>query len=113
MDSNQVNFWLSINAECFAPEALQTIKSNLEQMNDNQMMYLQNASFEKPSTILLIAIFLGWERFWLNDIALGIVKIITAYGCGIWWLADIFTAKKRAQIYNFQQFQKLIMLAGM
>jgi len=112
MDTNQVNFWLSVNAENFAPETLPIIRGRLEQMNDNQMMYLQSTSFQKPSIILLIAIFLGWERFWLNDIALGIVKIITFYGCGIWWLVDIFTAKTRAQKYNFQQFQQLTAFAG-
>jgi len=112
MDSNQINFWLSVNAEKFAPESLPVIKSKLEQMDDSQMMYLQSASFQKPSTILLIAILLGWERFWLHDIALGIVKIITGYGCGIWWLIDIFTAKKRTFKYNFEQFQKATAFAG-
>jgi len=106
MDTNQVNFWLSINAENFTPETLPVVKNKLEQIDKSQMMFLQSASFKKPSTIFLIALFLGWERFLLNDIALGIVKVITAYGCGIWWLIDIFTAKKRAQKYNFQQFQK-------
>jgi len=106
MDNNQINFWLSINAENFATEVLPVIKSKLEQTDKNQMMFLQSASFENPSTILLIAIFLGWERFWLSDVALGILKIITGYGCGIWWLIDIFTAKRRTQKYNFRQFQK-------
>ena len=106
MDSNQVNFWLSINAANFAPEVLPTVKSKLEQLDDTQMMYLQSVSFKKPSTIFLIALLLGWERFLLDDIALGIVKVITAYGCGIWWLIDIFSAKKRAMKYNFEQFQK-------
>jgi len=112
MDPNQINFWLSLNAENFAPETLPVIRGKLEQMDNSQMMFLQNTSFKKPSTILIIAIFLGWERFFLNDIALGIVKFITGYGCGIWWLIDLFTAKKRAQKYNFQQFQKLTGFAG-
>jgi len=112
MDLNQINFWLSVNAEKFAPESLPVIKRKLEQMDDTQMMYLQSASFQKPSTILIIAILLGWERFWLHDIALGVVKIITGYGCGIWWLIDIFSAKKRTFKYNFKQFQKATAFAG-
>lgn len=112
MDSNQVNFWLSLNAEKFAPETLPAIKSKLEQMDDTQMMYLQSVSFKKPSTIFLIALIFGLERFLLNDIALGIVKVITGYGCGIWWLIDIFSAKKRAYKYNFEQFQKTTVMAS-
>ncbi|GHS94376.1 hypothetical protein FACS1894207_2470 [Bacteroidia bacterium] len=106
MDTNQVNFWLSINAANFAPSTLPIVKSKLEQIDDTQMMFLQSVSFKKPSTIFLIAILLGWERFFLGDIVLGIVKVVTGYGCGIWWLIDIFSAKKRAQQYNFAQFQK-------
>ena len=112
MDANQINFWISINAENFAPEALPVVKGKLEQMDDTQMIFFQTVSFKKPSTILLIAIFLGWERFLLGSIGLGILKVITGYGCGIWWLIDVFTAKKRARKYNFKQFQKLTLFVG-
>ncbi|MDR2424066.1 MAG: TM2 domain-containing protein [Prevotellaceae bacterium] len=106
MDNQQVNFWLAVNAENFAPEMLPVVKKTLEQIDDSQLMYLQNASFQKPSTIFLIAIFLGWERFFMDDIALGVIKVLTCFGCGIWWLIDIISAKKRAQKFNFKQFQK-------
>jgi TM2 domain-containing membrane protein YozV len=107
MDSNQINIWLSVNVEKFNSADLPAIKAVLEQMDNNQLMFLQNADFKKPSTIFLIAFFLGWERFFLNDVGLGIVKVITGYGCGIWWLIDIFSAKARARKYNFKQFQKV------
>ena len=112
MDKNQVNLWLSVNAENFAPENLPTIKSILEQMNDNEMMYLQSVSFKKPSTILLIALLIGWERFFIGSIVLGILKVMTCYGCGIWWLIDVITAKNRTKKYNFEQFQKATALAS-
>jgi hypothetical protein len=104
-----VNVWLSMNAENFRPEDLMIIKDKLEKMDANQFMFVQCASFEKPTTILIIAILLGWERFWLDDIGLGILKLVTCYGCLIWWLVDIFTAKDRAKKYNFQRFMKLTM----
>jgi hypothetical protein len=71
-------------------------------------MLLQSIKLQKPQTIFLIALLLGWERFLLGDIGLGIVKVITGYGCGIWWVIDVFSAKKRAMKYNFVQFQKAI-----
>jgi hypothetical protein len=63
----QVNVWLSMNAENFRPEDIMVIRGKMEKMDANQFMIVQCASFEKPSTILLIAILLGWERLWLDD----------------------------------------------
>jgi hypothetical protein len=106
---SHVNVWLSMNAENFRPEDIMIIKMKLEKMDINQFFIVQSASFVKPSNILLIAIFLGWERFWLDDITLGVLKLITCYGCFIWWLIDIFSAKQRAKKYNFKEFTKLTM----
>jgi TM2 domain-containing membrane protein YozV len=41
---------------------------------------------------LLLSIFLGSfgiDRFYLGYIGLGIAKLLTAGGCGIWWLIDL------------------------
>jgi hypothetical protein len=41
---------------------------------------------------LLLSIFLGQlgvDRFYLGYIGLGVVKLLTAGGCGIWWLIDV------------------------
>ena len=41
---------------------------------------------------LLLSIFvggLGIDRFYLGYIGLGILKLITFGGCGIWWLIDL------------------------
>jgi hypothetical protein len=41
---------------------------------------------------LLLSIFLGWlgvDRFYMGNIGLGIAKLLTGAGCGIWWLIDV------------------------
>lgn len=41
---------------------------------------------------LLLSIFvgsLGVDRFYMGYVGLGILKLITFGGCGIWWLIDL------------------------
>lgn len=99
--------WVTANAKNFNQQDLMIIRDRLEKMEDDKFLLVQTASFKDPTTILLIAIFLGWERFWLDDVGLGILKILTCYGCGIWGLIDMFTAQNRARKYNYQQFLKM------
>jgi hypothetical protein len=106
MEKSKVDMFMTMNASNFQATDLNLIKERLEKMDDDKYYLIQNLQFQKPDTIFLIAILLGWERFWLNDIALGVVKLVTLYGCFIWWLVDIFSAKNRAMKYNLNIFNQ-------
>lgn len=99
--------FIGINSENFTEQDLLIIKERLEKLDDDKLFIIQGTEFQKPSTIFLIAILLGWERFWLDDVGLGIAKIVTCYGCMIWWLVDIISAKERTKKYNFKKFNKV------
>ena len=108
MEKSKVDMFIGLNAESFNPQDLMVIKDKLEKMDDDKFYLIQGIELQKPSTIFLIEIILGWERFWLDDVGLGILKIVTLYGCGIWWLVDIFSAKERAKEHNYAKIGKII-----
>jgi hypothetical protein len=107
MEQNKVDMFIGSNSENFRLEDLVIVKQKLEQMDNSKFCLVQGLDFRNPTIILLLAILLGWERFWLEDIGLSILKIITCYGCLVWWLIDIFTATDRAKKYNFKKFMQI------
>ncbi|MBM3428617.1 MAG: TM2 domain-containing protein [Bacteroidetes bacterium] len=112
MEKSKVEMFLLMNASCFRTADLVIIKERLEKMEDSQFYLLQSVQFQKPDFILVISILLGWERFWLNDIGLGILKVVTCYGCLVWWLIDIISAKDRTYKHNMNEFNKAMMFAS-
>ena len=55
---------------------------------------------------LLLSIFLGWlgvDRFYVNHIGLGLLKLITLGAGGIWWIIDIIMfATKNVSYVKFE-----------
>ena len=97
------------NGECFDMSVVQDVQNKLSAVDDSKSALLMGMSLQRPTVILIIAIVLGWERFFLDDIAMGVLKVVTCYGCGIWWLIDIFSAKQRAYEYNYKKFTQTLM----
>ena len=112
MKQEYIQSFMLKNGEAFEPYALKNIEEKLKTLDDSNSAVILGLSFQKPTVILIIAILLGWDRFFLNDVGLGIVKVITCQGCGIWWLIDIFSAKKRTYEYNIKKFNEALFLVS-
>ena len=54
----------------------------------------------------ILELFSGTEC--LNDTTMGIIKLCTCGGCGIWALIDIFTAGKRTREFNLSKINEIL-----
>ncbi len=97
MDSTKVEMYLATSGQKFPAERLMEIRQKLEQIDDNKFMVLQSVQLKDPTTLLIISILLGAygvDRFMLGDTGLGVAKLLTAGGCGIWAIIDWFYSSR-------------------
>jgi len=110
MTSKATMYAMSFN-DYFPAGSMAQITDKLDSLTDEQFNYVYAASLHNPTTILLISIFLGSlgvDRFMLGDIGLGLGKILTGGGCGIWWIIDIFMISDRARQKNYATLMNLL-----
>ena len=65
---------------------------------------ITSLDLKDPTTTLLLSIFLGTlgvDRFMINDIGMGILKLFTGGVCGILTIIDWFMITKLTKQYNF------------
>lgn len=62
------------------------------------------------SLILSIVVgYLGIDRFYVDDIGLGIIKLITCGGLYIWWLVDIFLIMGKTRMRNYERLTQVLL----
>lgn len=80
-------------------------------MTDDQLLALQATEFRDPTMIFLLSLFLcGVDRILIGDIGIGVLKILTAGGCGIWWLVDLFYITDATRQYNLNKLNETLIL---
>ena len=106
MEKEKVDQFMMANAKFFPPMMVGQIKEKLATLDEDKETMLMSTDWKNPTVGLLFAFFLGGlgiDRFWLGETGLGIVKIITCAGAGIWGIIDWFTAMTRAKKYNYNK----------
>ena len=106
-----LNSFAMNNAKKFSMVDIARIKSIIPNLSDTQLQMVLIQNYRDPSTMLVISILLGSlgvDRFMLAETGLGVLKLITAGGLGVWWLIDIFSVENRTRVYNGKLFDETL-----
>jgi TM2 domain-containing membrane protein YozV len=108
---DKVNMWLMSNQDKLPSEKVGILKSTLDKVDESRIDALMSVELKSPMTIFLLAWFVGWlslDRFLLGNVGVGIARILTLHGLGIWWLVDMISAMKRTREYNYNKVKNLM-----
>ena len=110
---NQINVLFMNCAKYFPEESMPAIRQTLEQLGPQKASQALAMEYKDPTVALCLSLicFLGVsgiDRFYIGDIGLGVGKLITGGGCGIWALIDLFLIMGATKEKNYQKFMQNI-----
>jgi TM2 domain-containing membrane protein YozV len=111
MEVQKVDMFIMVNSKFFDGNQLIRIRERLLAVDDSKWILLQAMQFKDPTTSLIISLLggaLGIDRFVIGDTGLGIGKLLTLGGCGIWALVDLFLIMDATKEKNMLQIQQIL-----
>lgn len=104
------------NQNKFNTVDLMIIKKALDKMSDQDLIMLNGVNFKDPTVALILSALVGgWgvDRFYIGDIGLGVLKLVTGGGLGVWWIVDLFVITGKTKENNINNFHEAIALQEM
>ncbi len=111
IDKQKIDFFIMSNKDNFPADKLPVIQQALARLDEGTFNNLSMMQFKSPMTALLLSIFcgsLGVDRFYIGDTGMGIGKLLTAGGCGIWAIIDWFMIQGATREKNFEQISRYL-----
>jgi len=111
MEASKVDMFIMSNGKYFEAYQLGQIREKLINLPDEKWSMLQILQFKDPTMILIVSIFAGQfgiDRFLIGDTGLGIIKLITCGGLGVWTIVDWFLIMGAAKEKNTEQLAKVL-----
>jgi TM2 domain-containing membrane protein YozV len=111
MDAQKVDMFIMTNGKFFESHQMNMIRERLIALDDSKWAMLSTVQLKDPSTVLIISILagsLGIDRFMLGDTGVGVGKLITCGGFGIWTIIDWFQIQKATREKNLIKIQQFL-----
>jgi|SRR5690606_7430310 len=111
MDSQKVDMFMMMNSKNFESQHLGIIREKLLNADESRWAAAQTVAIKDPTTALIISILigqLGIDRFYIGDTGLGVAKLLTCGGLGIWAIVDWFLIMGATREKNMEAMQQVL-----
>jgi len=111
MEAQKVDMFIMTNAKFFGSYQINAIRERLLTLDDSKWAMISTLQLKDPTTSLIVSLLAGGfgiDRFIIGDTGLGVGKLLTCGGLGIWAIIDWFLIQEATREKNMQKIQQLL-----
>lgn len=111
MEQQKVDMFIMTNGSNYPEYRIPFIRERLLALDDSKWGALSTFQPKSSTTALILSIFLGGlgaDRFYIGDNGLGIAKLLTCGGLGLWTIIDWFLIIGSTKDKNYIKLQPYI-----
>ena len=111
MERSKIEMFYYTFGNRFPAHRMMMINSMLENMDEKKFFMVQTQQYKDPTLMLVISILVGHfgvDRILLGQVGLGVAKLLTCGGLGVWTLVDWFLIMNETKEVNFQLFSNTV-----
>lgn len=111
MDNLKVDFFLMTHARYFQGQHINYVRERLLKLEESKWPLIYTLDFKDPSTIQIVSLMAGGfgiDRFMIGDTGLGVAKLLTCGGFGIWTIVDWFGIMDMTRQKNMELLQQVL-----
>jgi TM2 domain-containing membrane protein YozV len=111
MDAQKVDMYVMTNSKFFESHQVMQIKEKLLAADESKWSFVQTLQFRDPTLMLVVSLLggtLGIDRFIIGDTGMGVGKLLTCGGLGIWTIIDWFIIMGATREKNFHKILQVL-----
>ncbi len=111
MDAQKVDMFIMTNGKYFESYEVAELRDQLLYADESKWAVIQTLQFKDPTTSLIVSLVagsFGVDRFIIGDTGLGIGKLLTCGGLGVWAIIDWFKIMGATREKNMMQLQEAL-----
>ena len=104
MEAQKVDMFTMSNSKFFESHQINFIRERLLAIDDSKWAMISTLQLKDPTTSLIVSILagsLGIDRFMIGDTGIGVGKLLTCGGFGIWTIIDWFMIQNDEKLAVF------------
>ena len=111
MEQQKVDMFMMMNNKYLPESQILFVRERLLATDDSKEGLLHAIQFKDPIITLVLSLLtgnLGIDRFFIGDTGLGVAKLITCGGLGIWTIIDWFLIMNATREKNFARLMSVL-----